>query len=183
MFIQQRHKQLIELERPREIVVACAPLRSNVNLSRILRTAGCLGIRRVIACGAAKVIRKIARNSVDDGDGPQTASAGDETGEGAPTVELEVHRTLAPVLKELRAAGYQLAALEQTTDSESIFDFRFERKTALIVGNERSGLDEESLALVHRVVEIPMFGLPYALNVATATAMALYEYCRQFPKG
>ena len=55
---------------------------------------------------------------------------------------------------------------------KSIFDFRFERKTALIVGNERSGLDEESLKLVHRVVEIPMFGLPYALNVATATAMA-----------
>jgi tRNA G18 (ribose-2'-O)-methylase SpoU len=180
MFIQQRHKQLVELERPRELVVACAPLRSNVNLSRVLRTAGCMGVRRVIACGAAKVIRKIARNSVDDGDAPQTD---DEAGDSGPGVELEVHRTLPPVLKELRAEGYQLVALEQTTGSESIFDFRFERKTALVVGNERSGLDEESLAMVHRVVEIPMFGLPYALNVATATTMALYEYCRQFPTG
>jgi tRNA G18 (ribose-2'-O)-methylase SpoU len=180
MFIQQRHKPLIELERPRELVVACAPLRSNINLSRILRTAGCLGIRRVIACGSAKVVRKIARNSVDDGDAPRSDHEGVEA---EPTVDLEVHRTLPPVLKELRAAGYQLVALEQTTGSESIFDFRFERKTALIVGNERSGLDEESLAIVHRVVEIPMFGLPYALNVATATAMTLYEYCRQFPKG
>ena len=26
---------------------------------------------------------------------------------------------------------------------------------------------------------IPVFGLPYSYNVATATAMALYEYCRQ----
>ena len=178
MFIQQRHKQLVELERPRELVVACAPLRSNVNLSRVLRTAGCLGVRRVIACGSAKVIRKIARNSVDDGDVPADGEAAAE-----PTVELEVHRTLPPVLKELRAEGYQLVALEQTTGSQSIYDFRFERKTALVVGNERSGLDEESLALVQRVVEIPMFGLPYALNVATATAMALYEYCRQFPRG
>jgi tRNA G18 (ribose-2'-O)-methylase SpoU len=179
MFIQQRHKQLVELERPREIVVACAPLRSNVNLSRIVRTAGCLGVPKLIACGAAKVVRKIARNSVDDGDGPP--AAGEEGAE--PTVEIEIHRTLAPVLKELRAEGYQLVALEQTTGSESIFDFRFDRKTALVVGNERSGLDEASLAMVHRVVEIPMFGLPYALNVATATAMALYEYCRQFPRG
>jgi len=179
MFIQQRHKQLVELERPRELIVACAPLRSNVNLSRIVRTAGCLGVRRLIACGAAKVVRKIARNSVDDGDGPPAACEED----AEPQVEIEIHRTLPPVLKELRGEGYQLVALEQTTGSESIFDFRFERKTALVVGNERSGLDEVSLALVQRVVEIPMFGLPYALNVATATAMTLYEYCRQFPRG
>jgi tRNA G18 (ribose-2'-O)-methylase SpoU len=47
------------------------------------------------------------------------------------------------------------------------------------VGNERTGLDAPSLALVDYVVEIPVFGLPYSHNVATATAIALYEYCRQ----
>lgn len=171
-FVQQRHKPLVELERPRELVIACAPLRSNINLSRIVRAAGCMGVRKLIACGTARVVGKIARNAVDDGDDGEAGG-----------VEIEIHRTLPPVLKELRAAGYQLVGLEQTTGSESIFDFRFERKTALVIGNERSGLDEESLRLVHRVVEIPMFGLPYALNVATATAMALYEYCRQFPRG
>jgi tRNA G18 (ribose-2'-O)-methylase SpoU len=176
-FIQQRHKPLIELERPRELVVACAPLRSNINLSRIVRTVGCMGVRRLIACGAARVVEKIARNAVDDGDGPNAEDA------GASGVEIEIHRTLPPVLRHLRTEGYQLVGLEQTTGSQSIFDFRFDRKTALIVGNERSGLDEESLRLVHRVVEIPMFGLPYALNVATATAMTVYEYCRQFPRG
>lgn len=173
MFIQQRHKPLVELERPRELIVACAPLRSNVNLSRIVRTAGCLGIRKVIACGAARVVEKIARNATDDGGESDEASG----------VEIETHRTLPPVLKELRAQGYQLVGLEQTTGSVSIFDFHFERRTALVVGNERSGLDEESLRLIDRVVEIPMFGLPYAMNVATATAIALYEYCRQFPRG
>lgn len=172
-FIQQRHKPLVELERPRELVIACAPLRSNVNLSRIVRAAGCMGVRKLYACGTARVIGKIARNAVDDGGDDAEASG----------VELEVHRTLPPVLKDLRAEGYQLVGLEQTSGSESIFDFRFERKTVLVVGNERSGLDEESLRLVHRVVEIPMFGLPYALNAATATAMTIFEYCRQFPRG
>jgi tRNA G18 (ribose-2'-O)-methylase SpoU len=33
------------------------------------------------------------------------------------------------------------------------------------------------------VVEIPVYGLPYSYNVATATAMALYEFCRQYPSG
>ena len=39
------------------------------------------------------------------------------------------------------------------------------------------------LALVDDVVEIPVYGLPFSYNVATAAAMALYEYCRQFPEG
>lgn len=171
MFQQERHKQPHALDRPRELVVVCAPLRSNVNLSRIVRTAGCLGIRRVIACGTARVIEKIARSGADADDA------------GACDVAVEVRRTLPPVLHALRNDGYQLVGLEQTTGSQSLFEFRFERNTALVVGNERAGLDEASLAAIERVVEIPLFGKPHALNVATAAAMALYEYCRQFPRG
>ncbi|MGC3969856.1 MAG: TrmH family RNA methyltransferase [Pirellulales bacterium] len=175
-FEQVRHRPLAALDRPRELVIACALLRSNINLSRIARAAGCMGVSKLMACGAAKLIQKIARNSVDEGDGE--IAEGDEPG-----LDVSVHRTLAPVLRDLRADGYQLVALEQTTNSTSIFDFRFERMTVLIVGNERSGIDEESLRLAHHAVEIPMYGLPYALNVGTATSMALYEYCRQFPRG
>ena len=55
------------------------------------------------------------------------------------------------------------------------------RRTALVIGNERTGLDEELLGKLERVAEIPMAGLPYSLNAATSTAIAIYEYCRQFP--
>ncbi|MFO0868859.1 MAG: RNA methyltransferase [Pirellulales bacterium] len=159
-----RHKPPLELERPRELVVACAPLRSNVNLSRIVRTAGCCGLRRVIACGRPRVDREIARD-------------------GAEVVELETHRSLPPVLKELRTAGYRLVGLEQTTGSVSLHEFRFERRTALVVGNERHGLEPDVLALLDQTVEIPVWGRPFSYNVASATDMALYEYCRQFPCG
>ena len=118
----------------------------------------------MICCGHAKVIDKIARD-------------------GAESVQVAVHRTLPPVLRELRQAGYRLVGLEQTTDSQSLHDYRFTRKTALVVGNERLGLTADELRLVNEVVEIPVYGLPHAYNVATAAAMALYEYCRQFPAG
>jgi tRNA G18 (ribose-2'-O)-methylase SpoU len=160
----QRHKPPLQLARPRELVLACAPLRSNVNLSHIIRTAGCSAVARVICCGNPKVLDKIARD-------------------GADSVELEVHRTLAPVLKELKRDGYRLVGLEQTTNSTSLYEYRFESRSALVIGNERLGLTEEELALVDDVVEIPVYGLPYAYNVHTATAMALYEYCKQHPRG
>jgi tRNA G18 (ribose-2'-O)-methylase SpoU len=163
-FVQQRHKTLVPLERPRELVVACPPMRSNVNLSRIVRTASCCGVTRMICCGNASVNREIAR----------------ETGD---SIKIESHRTLPPVIKRMRDEGFQVVGLEQTSGSVSIYDFQFDRKTLLVIGNERLGIEPEVLKLLHHTVEIPVYGLPYSHNAATAAAMALYEYCRQYPRG
>jgi tRNA G18 (ribose-2'-O)-methylase SpoU len=163
-FQHERHKPPRELVRPRELLVVCAPMRSNVNLSRIVRAASCCALERILCTGHAKLERKIARD-------------------GADTVRIEVHRTLPPVLDALRADGYRLVGLEQTTNSKDLHHYRFARRTALVIGNERTGLTEDVLARLDDVVEIPVWGLPYSYNVATATAMALYEYCRQYPEG
>jgi len=163
-FVHLRHKPPDTFAVPRELIVACAPMRSHVNLSHIVRTCGCFGISRVIACGAARLDDKIARD-------------------GADSVHLEVHRSLGPVLDRLKRDGWQLVGLEQTTGSESLFGFPFVSRTVLVVGNERLGLEEEILDRLDRVAEIPMAGLPHSLNAATSTAVAVYEYCRQFPFG
>jgi tRNA G18 (ribose-2'-O)-methylase SpoU len=159
-----RHKPPTALKQRREIIVACAPINSHVNLSRILRAAGCCAIERVIACGNASIDKKIARD-------------------GADSVTLEVHRSLSPVLKKLKQDGYCLVGLEQATHSQSLYTFPFERRTVLVLGNERTGLTAEELRLVDQVVEIPVYGLPFSHNVATSAAIAMYEYCRQFPEG
>ncbi len=164
MFEHLRHKPQRKLAMPRQLVVVCAPLRSNVNLSRIARAASCCGIERIVCTGQAKLDKKIARD-------------------GAETLQIEVHRTLPPVLTQMRGEGYRLVGLEQTTDSHDLHAYRFPKKTALVLGNERTGLTPELLDLLDDVVEIPVWGMPFSYNVATATAMTLYEYCRQFPEG
>ena len=156
-----RHKPPTQLESPRELLLVLAPMRSNVNLSRIVRLAGCAGITRVIQCGQGKVDREIARDAID-------------------VVEIVLRRSLTPVLEQLREDGYTRVGLEQTTNSICLFDFEFKRKTALEIGAEREGLDEQELDRLDDVVEIPVYGQPYSYNVATATTMAVYEYCRQY---
>jgi tRNA G18 (ribose-2'-O)-methylase SpoU len=163
-FEHQRHKPPTPLDRPRELLIVCAPMRSNINLSRIARAAGCCGVERILCTGSAKLDRKIARD-------------------GADAVEIEIHRTLGPVLDKLRDGGYRLVGLEQTTNSRNLLDYQFSHRTALVIGNERTGLTEDLLAQLDDVVEIPVWGLPFSYNVATATTMALYEYCRQYPRG
>lgn len=159
-FQHVRHRPPTPPSTTRDLVVACAPMKSHVNLSHIVRTAGCFGVARVIGCGVARLEERIARD-------------------GADSVVLEVHRTLGPVLDRLRGEGYEIVGLEQTTGSESLFDFRFARRTVLVVGNERTGLEDDILARVQRVAEIPMAGLPHSLNAATSAAIGIYEYARQ----
>ena len=163
-FIQERHKPFAPLDRPRELIVACPPMRSNVNLSRIVRAASCFGVRRIVCSGNAKVLARIAR----------------ETGD---SIRIEIHRTLPPVLERLRQDGYKLVGLVQTTGAVLLPEFAFPRRSVLVVGNERLGLVDELLQLLDHAVEIPVWGLPHSHNVATATAVALYEYCRQYPRG
>ena len=118
----------------------------------------------MIACGNVRIDPKIARDSLEQ-------------------IKVESYRTLVPVLRDLAKEGYALIGLEQTTNSTSLHEFRFPRKMALVIGNERLGLSEDELALMTDCVEIPVWGRPHSYNVATATAMALYEYCKQYPNG
>jgi tRNA G18 (ribose-2'-O)-methylase SpoU len=159
-----RHKPPQTLAAPRELLLVSCPLRSNVNLSRMVRLAGCAGITQLIHCGAGKVDREIARDAAD-------------------LVQITFPRSLAPVLDRLRKDGYRCVGLEQTTNSELLYDYRFERKTALVIGSEREGLPQDILDRLDAVVEIPVYGQPASYNVVTATTMAVYEYCRQFPNG
>ena len=162
--VHQRHKPPTSLEREREIIVALPPLRSNVNAARIIRTAGCCGVKRVIVCGTGKIDSRIARDAAE-------------------SVEVQRPRSLAPVLKKLAEDGYQLVGLEQTSGSQCLHQFSFPRRCVLVIGHERNGIVDDVLKLLDAVIEIPVYGMPYSYNVATATSMALYEYCRQFPRG
>ncbi len=163
-FEHVRHKPPTPLETPREMIVVLAPMRSSVNLSRIVRLCGCAGITQLIQCGPGKIDREIARDAID-------------------VVNVVQRRSLEPVLQQLALDGYTRIGLEQTTHSTSLFEFLFPRKGALVIGSERDGLNEAELKHLDCVIEIPVYGKPFSYNVATATTMAVYEYCRQYPNG
>ena len=157
-----RHKPLTPLDQPRGLVLVVPALKSNVNLSRMVRLAGCAGITRIITSGPAKVDPKIARDGRDH-------------------VRIEKRRSLIPTLKNLKTEGYRIVGLEQTDDSHLIYEYRFQQKTALLIGHERHGITDEELKIVDDCIEIPVYGMPHSYNVVTATTMGVYEYCRQFP--
>ncbi len=103
--------------------------------------------------------------------------------DAADYVQLRKHRSLLPAIRRLKQSGYRIVALEQATRSVSIYDYRFERRSVLLVGHERTGVHESLLGISDDAIEIPVYGVPLSHNAATAAAIAMYEYCRQFPQG
>ena len=65
-FEHLRHKDGFVLNRPREIIVACAPMRSNVNISTVARTASACAVERLVLTGNAGLISKIARDGAEE---------------------------------------------------------------------------------------------------------------------
>lgn len=163
-FIHQRHKGPTPLAQPRELIVACMPMRSNVNISQMARMASSCAIQKLVICGNASLNQKIARDATSE-------------------LNISVHRSLEPVLKTFKKEGYHIVGIEQTSNSQNIHHFAFQHRTVLVIGNERLGISDEILKLLDAVVEIPVWGLPHSYNASTAANIAMYEYCRQFPEG
>lgn len=160
------------------IVVVAHNVRSALNVGAIFRSMACFGVDELVCSGytpypqlpkdarlpheAEKVTKSIAK----------TALGSEEL------VKFSHIKNLGDYLARQKQAGWLVAALEQTPASQAISNFKVTRPMILIVGNEVEGVEKSILKLVDVVLEIPMFGKKESLNVASATAIALYELTR-----
>ena len=97
------------------------------------------------------------------------------------TIPHQHFETVTEAIAEARARGMQIAALELTSKSRSLFDLtKSDFPLALIVGNEITGVSHEALALSDFAIEIPMIGAKHSFNVAVAFGAALVEAMRIF---
>jgi tRNA (guanosine-2'-O-)-methyltransferase len=131
------------------------------NISAILRSADAFGISTIHLVGTSFEYSR-------------TISLGSEL-----WLELKNYENAGDAAEALAAAGYELVVLQPQPPSERnvsipINQLPFERRLALVLGNERDGV---SAALRERAgiyAHIPMFGFVESLNVSVATAITLF---------
>ncbi|KAG0425148.1 hypothetical protein HPB47_027678 [Ixodes persulcatus] len=92
--------------------------------------------------------------------------------------EVKPHQ-LKEYLEEKRNAGYTLVGAEQTAGSRALHEYRFPKKTLLLLGNEKEGLPVELIQLLDVCVEIPQRGVIRSLNVHVSGAILIWEYAKQ----
>ena len=149
------------------IVLVCDNLSSPANCGAIFRLADAFGIQEIAFCGKApnlnsSRLKSLARNAEK-------------------TVAHTHADDCANYLKQLKKDGFQIIALEITQSSKPINHSKIDIKKpiALVIGNEKFGVSESVLKITHNAVHINMYGVNRSMNVAQATAIALYEITNQ----
>ena len=90
---------------------------------------------------------------------------------------LEYFPETSTAVKELKAKGYQIIAVEQAEGSIALQDLHVEnnQKYALVFGHEVNGVDQEILNNCDLCVEIPQFGTKHSFNIAISVGIVLWE--------
>lgn len=149
-------------QRQPDLTVIMENVHKPHNFSAVVRTCDAVG-----ALNAHAVIKEHLRMNTAN------ASSADKW------VRVHMHQNVSDAIHEVRKSGHKVVAAHL---SPRAIDFRahdFTKPTAVLLGQELSGVTEEALAMVDAEVIVPMHGLVASLNVSVAAAVILYEAQRQ----
>jgi tRNA (guanosine-2'-O-)-methyltransferase len=94
-------------------------------------------------------------------------------------VEVVEGVTAGEAIDAARAGGFRVVGVELATGAGPLHELALAGDTCLVVGNEDHGLSNGALAACDALAYLPLVGRVGSLNVATATAIALYEVRRR----
>lgn len=79
-------------------------------------------------------------------------------------------------LRRQHDGGSAIVGIELTDESIRLGDLHAaQKRTVIVLGNERTGIAADALEMLDVAVEIPMVGSGLSLNVAVAGSLALYK--------
>lgn len=164
--IEEMHRLSVEAyhEAPKvPLVVVLDNVRSQHNVGSVFRTADAFRLAGVWLCGICccppnQEIHKTA--------------LGAEL-----TVDWQYRKETADAVKELRAAGYKIYAVEQVHGSTMLDDVRFSPgdKVAIVLGHEVFGVQQSVVDMVDGCIEIPQYGTKHSLNVSVTAGIVMYS--------
>ena len=149
--------------RQHDLTVCMEQVHKPHNVSAVIRTADAVGIHHVHAVWPGDRMRTMV-----------SSSAGSNS-----WVKVITHRTISDAVSTVKAQGMQVLA---TNLSDNAIDFReidYTLPTCILMGQEKTGITREALALADQDIIIPMLGMVQSLNVSVASALILYEAQRQ----
>jgi tRNA (guanosine-2'-O-)-methyltransferase len=94
-------------------------------------------------------------------------------------VTLHYFTDTASCVQVLREQYQRILTTRLSEDSVSVFQVDFTMATALVFGNERTGVSDEMVALADGNINIPQVGMVQSLNISVACAVCIYEAFRQ----
>ncbi|AIA46298.1 MULTISPECIES: tRNA (guanosine(18)-2'-O)-methyltransferase TrmH [Serratia] len=161
----ERYARICEMlaTRQPDLTVCLEQVHKPHNVSAIIRTADAVGVHQVHAVWPTTRMRTLV-----------SSAAGSNS-----WVSVKTHRTIGDAVGHLKAQGMQILATNLSARAVDFREVDYTRPTCVLLGQEKTGITEEALALADQDIVIPMIGMVQSLNVSVASALILYEAQRQ----
>jgi 23S rRNA (guanosine2251-2'-O)-methyltransferase len=149
------------------VIAVLDNIRSMHNVGSVFRSADAFLLEGIVICGYTpqpphRDINKTALGATE-------------------TVDWIYFEQAVEAVKQLKARGYRVIAVEQTEGSVplQLFTHQPDEKIAIIFGNEVEGVQDEVLTLADGSLEIPQLGMKHSLNISVAAGIVLWELVRE----
>ena len=129
------------------------------NMGTIIRTADAAGVDAIIALkGCVDIYNpKVIRSTM-----------------GSIFDMNIIHCTQEECLKELKSKDFKIVSSFLNTDN-FYHETKYHDRTALVIGNEANGVNDDLIEASDLLVKIPIYGNAESLNAAISSAILMYE--------
>ena len=158
------HKKELADKEFGNIVFALDSVQDPGNLGTIIRTLDCAGINTLLLSkGSADLYNsKVIRSTMG----------------ACFRVNVWEDVDLVNELQNMKNRGYNILVTDLIA-SQSLFEYEFDDKCVIVIGNESKGVSSEIKAIANRRLIIPMVGKTESLNAGVAASLVAYEYLRK----
>jgi len=147
------------------LIVVLDNIRSQHNIGAVFRTADAFRLEGVYLCGICccppnQEIHKTALGAEE-------------------TVPFSYFENTLDAVAELKVKGYTVYAIEQTHNSINFDDIQVSTPTAIILGHEVFGVQQEVVDAADGCIEITQYGTKHSLNVSVTAGIVMYKLANQ----
>jgi tRNA (guanosine-2'-O-)-methyltransferase len=140
-------------------------VESPFNVGSIVRTAAAYRVEKLWSCGSTA--------TVDSSSVKKTAMGTERY------LTVDSLPKTSDAIANARHEGFVVIGIELAEGARPMHDLDLGDAVCLVVGHEDRGLTSSTIAACDAIAYLPLAGRVGSLNVATATAVALYEARRQ----
>ena len=155
----ERIDEVVSL-RTRNLTVVLDQLEDPFNMAAVLRTCEGMGLQEVHIIKNPKV---------------PFAPSKKVTQGCHKWLDLPAYDSMAECREHLHARGFELWVSALGQEATSLFSLPFDRKMALVFGNERFGVSKEVLEAADGIFWIPMRGFTQSFNISAAVSASVTQ--------
>lgn len=153
-------------QRQKSLTLVLENIHDPHNASAIFRSADAVGIDRIFLLYNTNEFPRIERIT---------------SGSAVKWIETFKFTDPKECFKVLKNEGFKIFSthIDESGHNLSLYDLDLTVKSAIVIGNEKDGVSEETKMLADANFLIPMHGMVQSLNVSVAAAVCLFEAMRQ----